>query len=432
VSRRLPLALAFTCFASAPAPAPALAAQSRTDGLIATARAHVIAHEFDQADTSLKQALESAGYLMDSVHVFIWRGILEHMRGSDSLARQNFHAALVLYPPLRVSGLDQLSPGLADVFEAEASGLRVYSDSEVDQRAAWVSGPKFAYPPALLPRRVEGHAIVRAVIDTLGEVEGTGLMVIGSPDSAFDEPLKRMVFAAQFTPARRKGRLVRSVITLGFDLRPPAPESPTRLITAARDQLRGSHADSALALTAEALDSTNQATPGERVYAQLVRGLALRAQHRDSLAGLSFDTGLAGYRDLTARGVDLAPFLKRLADSIRLSRRAMPQPAGHPSPFGAPTVVGAAEEPPVLVSHPPIRYAPEMQALRIGGTVIVEAALDTTGHVVPASVKVIQSPNPVFDTEAKRVVTAATYRPARTHGRATSVTIRQPITFAPY
>jgi TonB family protein len=96
------------------------------------------------------------------------------------------------------------------------------------------------------------------------------------------------------------------------------------------------------------------------------------------------------------------------------------------------TVVGVADEAPALLSHPDIRYAPEMQALRIGGTVIVEATLDTTGHVLPATVKVVQTPNPVFDAEAKRVVVAAMYRPARVNRKAAKVTIRQPITFAAY
>ena len=94
--------------------------------------------------------------------------------------------------------------------------------------------------------------------------------------------------------------------------------------------------------------------------------------------------------------------------------------------------MGAADEPPALISHPPIRYAAEMQALRIGGTVIVEATLDTTGRILPPTVKVVQSPNPVFDAETKRVVLAAVYRPARIRGRPTRVTIRQPVTFAAY
>lgn len=423
VLRRLGLIIALVVFV------PALAAQGRTDAFITTARAHIAARRFDEADTALGHALGAAAYLMDTVHVFVWRAILAHMRGSDSLARVNFHAALTLYSALRVNGLDQVAPGLSDVFESEVRRFRVYPDSELDERAKWVSGPKLVYPPELLRRRIAGHALVRAVIDTLGEAEGFGLMVLESPDPAFDEPLQQMMLAAQFTPAQRKGQAVRSQLTLGFDLHPPALENPTHLITAAREQLAAHRPDSALTLTGQALDTLNQPTAGERVYARLVQGMALHQKGRDSLADVSFEAGLASYRDLSARGVDLAPTLKRLADSIRISRRAA---RAVESPFAAPTVVGTVDVAPSLVSHPSIRYAQEMQTLRIGGTVIVEATLDTTGHVLPATVKVVQSPNPVFDAESKRVVAASVYKPARLHGRPARVTIHQPITFAAY
>lgn len=424
--RRHSLALAFVLFV------PALAAQGRTDGLIATARAYITARKFDQADAALSGALESAAYLMDSVHVFVWRAILGHMRGSDSLARENFHSALVLYPPLRVNGLDQVAPGLDVIFDSESRGLRVYSASQVDQPAAWQSGRSLAYPPALRRRRVGGQALITAVVDTTGHVEEQTIRVLDVPDSGFLQPLRDMLLAATFTPGRVKGQVVRSTIDLNFTLTPPAPKSATILVGAARDQLRARHADSALALTDEALDSASETTPGERVYALLVQGLAWRAKQRDSLAAVSFDAGLAGYRDLTERGVDLAPFLKRLADSIRINRRGASQPATKSSPFGAVAVVGAVDEQPALLSHPPIRYAPEMQALRVGGTVIVEATLDTTGRILPPTVKIVQSPNPVFDAESKRVFMAALYRPARVNGRVARATIRQPITFAAY
>jgi TonB family protein len=411
---------------------PALAAQNRTDARIAVARAHITAHEFSAADSALSSALDSAAYLMDTVHVFVWRAILEHQRGSDSLARQSFRNALVLYPALRVNGLDQVAPGLDAVFESELRGYRVYAAGELDTPAAWRSGPPLAYPADLRRRHVGGQAVVIAVIDTLGRAEAESFRVLDTPDSGFVEPLRRMMLAASFTPGRAKGQLVRSRVDLQFTLTPPPPRSPTALVGAARDQLHAHRADSALALTAEALDSFNNATSGERVYAELVQGLAYRATKQDSLAEHSFTAGLAGYRDLTAQGVDLAPFLKRLADSIRISRRAATPPVARNSPFGTVTVVGVADEAPALLSHPDIRYAPEMQALRIGGTVIVEATLDTTGHVLPATVKVVQTPNPVFDAEAKRVVVAAMYRPARVNRKAAKVTIRQAITFAAY
>ncbi len=246
-------------------------------------------------------------------------------------------------------------------------------------------------------------------------------------------PLRQMLLATTFTPGRKDGHAVRSYVNLGFDLTPPSGPrlSATQLSSAARTQLAARRPDSALALVTEALDPATSATPGERVYALFVQGLVLKAKGRDSLASVAFDSGTAGYRNLVARGVDLAPFLKRLADSVRLARRRSGAPASAPSGLGAPSATGVDEQP-ALVTHPSIRYAPEMQALRIGGTLIVEATLDTTGRVIPGSVRIVQSPNPVFNEEARRVVLAATYRPARQGGRAVRTVIRQPLTFAPY
>lgn len=423
--RRLPVAIACVVLVS---PLPA---QNRTDRSIAIARGYIAARQFNQADTALSSALDSAVYMMDSVHVYVWRAILGRLRGSDSLARESFHTALVLYPPLKVNGLDQVAPGLDELFESEARAMRVYNGSELEQPAAWRSGPALAYPADLRRRGAGGQATVMITVDTAGRMEEQSFRVVEVPDTAFAEPLRQMLRAATFTPGRVKGHAVRSSLNLTFTLKPPAPQPAMVLIGAARDQLRAHRPDSAVTLTAQALDSGSRATPGERVYALLIEGVALHATHRDSAAGVAFEGGLAGYRDLTARGVDLAPFLKRLADSIRISRRAN-QPRATASPFGVVSTVDAVDEPPLLVSHPAIRYAPEMQALRIGGTVIVEATLDTTGQVLPATVKIAQSPNPVFDAESRRVVGAAVYRPARVHGRAMRVTIRQPITFAAY
>jgi TonB family protein len=426
--RRLVLAAAFLLLA------PALGAQGRTDGLITMARAYITAHQYADADTTLHHALDAAGYLMDSVHVFVWRAILEHIRGSDSLARESFHTALVLYPALQVNGLDEVSPGLSELFDSEARSMRVYGGNQLDQQAAWKSGPQVAYPADMRRRHVGGTATVMITVDSSGRLEPQSFHVVEVPDTEFVEPLRQMLLASTFTPGRVKGQAVRSALNLTFALKPPPPQNPMALIGNARDQLHAHNPDSAVTLTTEALDSANQATPGVRVYALLVQGLAWKAKGKDSAAAVSFDEGLSGYHDLTARGVDLAPFLKRLADSIRIARRSTgaSQSAAKASPFGTPSAVDAVDQQPVLVTHPAIHYAPEMQALRIGGTVIVEAMLDTTGHVVPTTLRITQSPNPVFDAESKRVVLAAVYRPARLHGRATRATIRQPITFVAY
>jgi len=412
---------------------PAALAQSRSAQLLQTARQHISANQLDSAEADLASALDDAAYVMDSVNVFVWRGIVARLRGSDSLARANFRQAINLNPVTAVRGLDQISPGLGDLFDAEARAARIYHAADLDKQPAWSAGPAVVYPPELRRRGVAGLAVVRVVVDTLGHVEPQSIQVLETPDSGLVLPLTKMMLATTFTPGRAGGHAVRSMTSLSFNLTPPASPSlsATQLASAARTQLAARRPDSALALVTDALGPASNATPGERVYALLVQGLALRALGRDSLASVAFDSGSAGYRNLVAHGVDLAPFLRRLADSVRMGRRRGPAPAAAVTALGAPSATGVDEQP-AVTTHPAIRYAPEMQKLRIGGTVIVEATLDTTGRVIPGSVRIVQSPNPVFNEEARRVVLAATYRPARQGGRAVRTTIRQPITFAPY
>jgi TonB family protein len=169
-------------------------------------------------------------------------------------------------------------------------------------------------------------------------------------------------------------------------------------------------------------------TDGERAYALLVRGLVGRSS-RDSAARVDLRDGLALYQGLRARGVDLAPFLRRLADSVRASA-SRPKPPGADMP--APTAVSAVDQQPVLVSHPPIHYPPELAALKVDGTVTVEAALDARGHIELAGTRLLQSPNHGFDAEALRVVRGSVYRPARSKGQPVRAVIRQAITFVSY
>jgi hypothetical protein len=88
----------------------------------------------------------------------------------------------------------------------------------------------------------------------------------------------------------------------------------------ARAQLERHRADSALVLLDAAVDPVNGATPAVHVYAQLVRGFAWREAGNDSLAGVTFDRALADYRELKGRGVDFAPMLRSLADSVQATR----------------------------------------------------------------------------------------------------------------
>ena len=91
--------------------------------------------------------------------------------------------------------------------------------------------------------------------------------------------------------------------------------------------------------------------------------------------------------------------------------------------------VDVVQEKPERLAGPQVVYPPLLQQAGIQGVVKVEAIIDTTGHVEPNSVRVVESPNPGFDQAAKTAVLKTLYRPARVYGRAVRVLIQQPINF---
>jgi TonB family protein len=84
---------------------------------------------------------------------------------------------------------------------------------------------------------------------------------------------------------------------------------------------------------------------------------------------------------------------------------------------------------PEFVSSPPLLYPPAMRQAHIEGRVVIRAIIDTTGRIEPASVKIVETPNPGFDQAVRLFLLHAFYRPARVHGRAVRVLVNIPIDF---
>jgi len=291
--------------------AAALPAQSRSAQLLATARSHIAARQWDSADVDLSQALETAPYIMDSAWTYVWRGVLEYQQGRQQLARVSFRRAFALYPDPGISSLDTISTGLAGLFEREFRANRTYSAWDLDQPARWITRPTFY-------GRASGEAIVRMVVDTSGRVDQRHIEILAIPDSALIAPLKEMISGVAFRPARIGGKPVRSVVAYRLNITPP-PRDPLRLIELARAELREGKTDSALVLLEEALDPAGPATPAIRVYAELVKGIAWQAKGNRERAASTLESAVSRYDRLRAAGTDFAPFLRRLADSVRLT-----------------------------------------------------------------------------------------------------------------
>jgi len=88
----------------------------------------------------------------------------------------------------------------------------------------------------------------------------------------------------------------------------------------------------------------------------------------------------------------------------------------------------ALDEPPALLSGPPLAYPDVLRRAGIEGTVVVQAVVDTLGRVEPGSV-VLEGSHVGFEPAARAYILGAVFRPGRTHGRAVRVLVRLPIGF---
>jgi TonB family protein len=413
--------------------APRTASAQHTSGeLVALAESALAARHFDSAAVLLRSALALASDTSQRVVVLVWSAVWQHLSGNDSLSRVYVRTALEWSGGggLGVSE-DRLPSRVVELLRDERQRLTLLGSiimtiNGVDVQPVRLSGPPVKYPHDAWRRQVSGHAVIDGIVDREGRFEPPSLK-IAVPDSALIEPVRAAMIATRFSPGRYRGQPVRTMLRLGIVLQPGPPPNPTALVTEARAQLAAGQADSALQLVEFALDPRVAATPGVRLYATLVQGIAWARRGRDSLARTSFDKGLADYAALTRGGIDLAPTLRHLADSVKVASRG----AAARSRLGTPATAAPVNQQPVLASSPPIDYPPEMRALRVGGLVVVEVTIDTTGAPVSGSARIVQTANPGLDQAALRVVAGTRYRPARRGGRPVRVVVRQPITFSP-
>jgi TonB family protein len=112
-------------------------------------------------------------------------------------------------------------------------------------------------------------------------------------------------------------------------------------------------------------------------------------------------------------------------------RAPVTEPTAVPSaalPPGVYAEDGVTERPQLLRSPVP-RYPDSLRTAGIGGRVLVEAIVDSTGHVDSASVRILSSSHPGFEAPAREAVLGATYAAGRLNGRAVPVLVRIAIPF---
>jgi protein TonB len=85
---------------------------------------------------------------------------------------------------------------------------------------------------------------------------------------------------------------------------------------------------------------------------------------------------------------------------------------------------------PEVLSGPLPMYPELLRQAGMHGRVVLEAVIDTSGHVLPASIVVIRSTHPGFVPAARQALLATLFRPAMVGGRAVSMRVQIPYDFA--
>jgi len=87
------------------------------------------------------------------------------------------------------------------------------------------------------------------------------------------------------------------------------------------------------------------------------------------------------------------------------------------------------EEQPERLAGPQPVFPELLKQAQIQGRVLARAIIDTTGHIEPNSIKILQTPNPGFNPGVIDALRRSVFRPARVHGRAVRIMIDIPFDF---
>ncbi|HQR18776.1 MAG TPA: energy transducer TonB [Gemmatimonadales bacterium] len=89
------------------------------------------------------------------------------------------------------------------------------------------------------------------------------------------------------------------------------------------------------------------------------------------------------------------------------------------------------DDPPQLISAGPRRYPPVLERAGVGGRVVAQFVIDTTGHPESAGFRILTSTNPAFNEPAKEMIMKSVFRPGKVRGVAVRVQVQQAVSFNP-
>ena len=106
----------------------------------------------------------------------------------------------------------------------------------------------------------------------------------------------------------------------------------------------------------------------------------------------------------------------------------VPSTSGTSAPAGG-WIEAIGETGPQVLTGPLPVYPELLRQAGIQGRVVLEAVVDTSGRIVPASIVVVSATHPVFVAPSRQALLATVFRPAMVGGRIVAVHVRIPYDF---
>ncbi len=87
-----------------------------------------------------------------------------------------------------------------------------FTQDQVDDPVAYISGADPVFPPALRAAGLGGRVTLQFVVGTDGRVEASSVKVMSSTNKQFEEPAIAAIRRARFKPAKMRGQPVRQLV----------------------------------------------------------------------------------------------------------------------------------------------------------------------------------------------------------------------------
>ncbi len=115
----------------------------------------------------------------------------------------------------------------ATAFAQPSADPTYYPARELDVYPASRTPLRFEYPERAVRERTGGKVLVALRLDETGAVDDVSI-VRGEPPGYFEDAARAVLAAAQFSPARKDGRAVKSRVLINVEFEPGAAEGALR------------------------------------------------------------------------------------------------------------------------------------------------------------------------------------------------------------